>query len=187
MDGSHWSVTLKKMIARSPVKNVRHRKTDHGDEGAQLVEPRILPVGGDDADRHCDEDADQVGKPDHPERLRQALDDEVRDRAARRPGAHPQARIRIADLHAEGLLDEVERLVDEELLHPFGVADVEGLPEPQRLANLLARLRRDGKRELAGGIIGREIEKGEEDEADRGQRRHREEQTADDVVDHRPR
>ena len=167
-----------------PGEEGRHREPHHGHEGADLVEPRVLPVGGDDPDGDGDEDPHDVGQPHHPQRLRHPLDDEIHHRTSRRPRAHSEALARIADLHPERLLDDVERLVDEELFRPLEVAHVEGLPEPEGLADLGAHLGRDGERELPGRVVGGEIEEREYDEADRDEGRYREEQAADDVADH---
>ena len=101
-----------------------------------------------------------------------------------RPRAHPQPLARIADLHPERLLDDVERLVDEELLHPLEVAHVERLPEPEGVADLGAHLGGNGERELSGRVVGGEVEQREDDEADRDEGGDREEQAADDVADH---
>ena len=125
-----------------------------------------------------------VGQPHHPQRLRGALHDEVHHRTSGRPRAHPQPLARIADLHPERLLHDVERLVDEELLHPLEVAHVERLPEPEGFPDLGAHLGGDGERELSGRVVGGEIEEREDDEADRDEGGYREEETADDVADH---
>ena len=61
---------------------------------------------------------------------------------------------------------------------------MEGLPEPEGLADLGAHLGRDSERELPGRVVGGEIEEREYDEADRDEGGYREEQAADDVADH---
>ena len=71
----------------------------------------------------------------------------------------------------------VQRLVDEELLQPQQVADVERLAEAEADADLLAHLGRDGQRQVRGrDRPATRSSSSEDDEADDQQRRDREEQ-----------
>ena len=59
-----------------------------------------------------------------------------------------------------------------------------GSPRPSDMPDLLAHLRRDRQRQIAGRIVGREVEQREDDEADDEQCRHREHQAPERVVEH---
>jgi hypothetical protein len=113
------------IICFTCIQNVR--EADHGEEGAELVEPGILLVGRDNADRDGDQHAEEVAEASHPERLRQPLGNQVGDRRAGLPADDPHAVLAVADGPAGQLLQHVERLVHQELLQPEQVADVEGL------------------------------------------------------------
>ena len=168
-----------------PHEEGRHREADHREQRAELVEPGILPVGRDHPDRDRDQHAEDVGEPDHPERLRQPLHDQVDDRRARLPADHPHP-LAVADRPAGQALDDVQRLVHEELLQPLQVADVERLAEAEADADLLAHVGRDGQRQVGGRVAGREVEQREDDEADDEERRDREQEPPDRVSEHRP-
>ena len=122
--------------------------------------------------------ARQIGETHDGQGLRQPLRDQVHHGRAGGPGAHPQAPGGVADLEARHPLQQVERLVDHELIEPFDVADVERLPESQALPDGLPCLGWNGRRELRRGVIGREVEQREDDEADGQQRGDGEEQTS---------
>ncbi len=117
--------------------------------------------------------------------MRRALDDEIDDRAAGRPGGQPEALAGVADLDAEGGLQEVQGLIDEELLQPFQIADRKGLAEAERLLDHLAHVRRNRQRQIGRRIARREIEKGEDDEADEQEGRDRDQYAPDRILKHR--
>ena len=58
----------------------RDRKPYHGDEGARVVEPGILPVRRVNSDRKRDEDGHDIGDAHDPKGLGQSLDHDVHDR-----------------------------------------------------------------------------------------------------------
>ena len=78
----------------------------------------------------------------------------------------------------------MKRFIDNELLEPEQVADMDRLAEPERQANLLLHLRRDRQRQLRRRIPGGEIEQQEQDQADDKQRRNRNERPPDGVDQH---
>ena len=127
MDGNQPRPTEKTTISSTPVKNVGTENPTVETKGADLVEPAILAIGREDADGYRDKNADDVGESHDPKRLRQALDDQVHDRGARLPAQHaePPGVARVAEQGVE----HVQRLVDEKLLAPQEIADVDGLAE----------------------------------------------------------
>ena len=66
-------------------KERRDGKADHGDECAGLIEHGIVAVGGIDADGNGDGNTHHIGQPHHPERLGDALHNDVHHRAAGLP------------------------------------------------------------------------------------------------------
>src|SRR5690606_642628 len=132
---------------------------------ADLVEDRILLVGRDDADRDRQKYTEEIGQADDPQRLRQALDDQVDNRAAGRPGEYAHA-LSGADGEPCDLFENVDRFVDEELLQPSQVAKDEWLVEAHGFADLRADLGGDCERQVAQRVTRRQIEKREDDEAD---------------------
>lgn len=91
----------------------------------------------------------------------------------------------IAELPAGDLLENIQRFIDEELMQPPKITDQEGLIETERCPDLFADLRRDRQRQVACGVIGREVEKSKNDKADDEQCRHGKKQPPQGKLKHR--
>ncbi len=158
--------------------------THHRDEGSDLIENRILLVGGEDPYRNRNEKTHQVGQTHHPERLGQSLHDEVHGRSARGPRANPETLGGVTDCNPRPPFEEIERFVDDELLEPLEVTKVKRLAESQALTDFLAYLRGNGQGHLARWISRREIQEGEYDETDDQQGGNGKQQPPDRITQH---
>ena len=160
----------------------RDRKADHRDEGAGLIEDRILFVGRDDPDGQGDQDADDVGHADHPERLWHPLGDNVEDGGAGLEADN--SLLAVGEIGAEGVVDPVLRLDHEELIEPESEAGVPGLTQSERLAHALFHVVWDCQRHLPHRIAGGEFQQHEDHKSDEQKRRDRQKQSADCVCQH---
>ena len=143
-----------------------HRVTHHRNERADLVENRILSVGGKDSYRYRNQDTNQVRQTHHPERLRQTFHDEIHHRTTRGPGANSRTSGRVTDVHPRPAFQEIERFVDDELFQPLDITKVKRLAQAQAMADFLAHLRGNGQWQLTRWISRCEIQEGKYDKTD---------------------
>ena len=167
--GNQPSQTAKMMMNKRAGKEGRHRKADHREHRAGLIEPGILPVRGIDTDWHRDQDADEVGGADDGQGLRHTLTDDGEDRAARLPGQ--DALFAFGPGGAEPAVEQGGGFDPEELPQPQDIAHEDGLIGAQRLDHLLADVRRHGQRNFGQRRSGGQIDQQKDHQADDQQRR----------------
>ncbi len=163
-------------------KERRDRVAHHGDEGTDLIEDRVLPVGGINADGQGDQNAHHIGHRHHPERLRHALDHDIHHRRTGLPTDHPLFTVR--QRGAECVVHPDRGFDDEELVEPFAKADMGWLAQAKRLAHLLLDVRRHGQRHLRHRVPGREFQKQENHQGNIKQRRNGQNQSSDGICQH---
>ncbi len=152
-------------------EKIRHGEADETEEGEDVVADRILPDGGEDADRH----GDAPGQDDRRDRDHHGEPETVADHLGHRP--HPFHRLaEIALAHA---------------IHPFRVLHVDRPVEPVELAQRLRLLERNGAaarrqpRDVGvDEIAGRQLDDDEGQHRDRPDRDQGEQEAADRVGDH---
>jgi hypothetical protein len=163
-------------------KEGRDGKADHGEHRAELVEPGILPVGRIDADGQGDQHADQIGRADHGQGLRNALADDGEDRGARLPGQ--DALFAAGEAGAEDAVEQGGRLDPEELAEPEEIAHEDRLIGAHGRHHLLAHLGRDGQRNLGHRRAGGEIDQQKDHDTDDQKRRDRHQKPAEGEDEH---
>ena len=144
----------------------RQREADKGERVGDLVEDRIGPRRGIDADRDRDRQRQQLRRADHIERRRQALQDQ---RVDVHPADKGKAPVAVQHRRDPVQVTQVDRIVEAEL-------------GPKRGGDFGRHVRIG--REFTEGIAGRQRQHDEQHQRNAEQARHRDQETTQHILAH---